>query len=163
MKKTLFLLLVFCLIPAFCFADVTEFHFNSCTVLFFDDWGFVEYTENFEKLSSQDRMFYNPQGDVFLFSVFSDVNNLPQNKNTDLFTSANTIIKNFQALDGSSIVTLGEIDDYPRITIVDESDSLSKSQWFIFTGEEIIYIGFQSSDKYRTREYNSALYNTKIH
>lgn len=162
MKKMLIVLLLFLCFSVPCSADMYDVQISSCSLTFFDDWNFFEYTGEFEKLSSRDRMFYNALQDVIILSVFSDAHPLPQSTGAELFDSANSLMKAFQADDGSSIVTLGQVDKCPRLTIIDETDSLSTSQWFVFTGSEVIYIFIQSPDKYRVREYNSSLHTLQI-
>lgn len=168
MKRILCVLVLLCSLPLSSLASVSQVEIGSCSVSLFDDWEFTEYTGEFDKLSSHDRMLVNPDGDVILFSILSDwdeeVNRTinPHENNADLFVFANEIIKSFMAKDGSSIVTLGEIDGYPRITIIDESEEESKTQWFIFSDYDVVYIGMYSHDKYQLRIYNTALHDIKV-
>lgn len=162
MKRMLTIFVLMCSVSVVCLASATDVEIGSCSICFSDDWGFVEYTGDFDKVSESDRMFFNVHGDVALLSVFSETNCVPHSTQTDLFISANKIIKSFQKEDGSSIVTLGEVDGYPRITIIDENESFSRTQWFIFSDNDVVYIGFQSPDKYRLRSYDAMLHNLNV-
>lgn len=166
MKKLMFIAAFLCFLPFLCLAEFSDSFYpveiGSCQVFFHEDWGFVEYTGEFDKLSPYDRMFFNSKADIVMLSIISYAEHLPQNSKTELFETANSIIKSFKSEDGSSIVTLGQVDNCPRITIVDESDQQGKTQWFIFSGHDVVYIGIISSDKYQAREYNSCLYYTEV-
>lgn len=164
MKKTLFCMILLCLVPFVCLAELGDsfspVEIGSCQVFLHDDWGFLEYTEEFDRLSPYDRMFFNMEQDIIMLSVLSYAENLPHETPVQLFETANSLMKNFQS--DNSIVTLGQVDNHPRLTITDETEAESKTQWFVFSGEDVVYIGIYSPDKYRVRTYNSCLHYIQV-
>lgn len=161
MQRILLFLLIFLAVPFMCVAD-TYIEFESFTLPLYDEWGFKEYTDQYKDSLGCDHVFFNNQQDCIVISSYPNVRPSQYENNAALFVITNTIMKETISSDGSSIVTLGEIDGYPRLTIVDETDESSSTQWFIFTDECISYIGIISPDKYRLRSYNTNLQNLQI-
>ena len=161
MKRIFLFLLLFLAVPFMCVAD-TYIEFEPCTLPLYDEWGFKEYTNLYKDSLGYDRVFFNNQQDCIVLSSYPDVHPSQYENNTDLFVIANTIMKGTVSSDGSSIVTLGEIDGYPRLTIIDETEESSSTQWFVFTDDCISYICIISPDKYRLRAYDTNLHNLLI-